>query len=105
VAEGEAEPMTGHDDTPWKPWLRRKPTVDEVVALAKEYYALDGNGVGGSLHIVLDDGNLGRSHVTWCEGYACGARDRPGAVLAGALLRLSKKERKAVYDRYGEYYR
>lgn len=88
----------------WTRQERRKPTVDEVVEMAHAYYRLDGNGVGGSLHIVLDDGNIGRSHVTWCEGYACGARDEPGIQLAAALLRLTRKERAAVYARYGDYY-
>ena len=35
-----------------------RPTVPEVVELARRCYAKPGNGVGGTLHAILDDGNI-----------------------------------------------
>ncbi len=36
--------------------MDKKPTITEVLSLVKEYYLIPGNSVGGSLHIVLDEG-------------------------------------------------
>ncbi len=40
----------------------KKPTITEVLSLIKEYYSIPGNSVGGSLHIVLDDGKVKREN-------------------------------------------
>lgn len=87
----------------WTPQDPRTPTIDEVVALARDYYAIPENIVGGSFHIVLDDGNIEDGHVDWCRGYAHGSKDRAGSDLGDALARLSEFERESVYDRYDEY--
>lgn len=57
-----------------------------------------GNSVGGSLHIVLSDGNIDDHHITWVEGYACGAKDDDGYVIANMLSRLNADDRQAWYD-------
>lgn len=95
--------ITGDDFPHW--WSSpAPPTVDEVVELARAYYAHPDNGAGGSFHIVLDDGNLEDEDVHWCQGYAAGANDRPhGWVLGVALGRLTFEQREAVYARYDEY--
>lgn len=56
--------------------------------LIDRYYAMDGNGVGGSLHIVLDDGNHDRGSVQFCLDWAIREGDRAGEALARALLAL-----------------
>jgi len=72
-------------------------TYDECVAAANAYYAKDGNGAGGSLHVVLDDGNVETEHVRFCEEYAREREDWDGVILAQMLLTLTVEERERMY--------
>jgi hypothetical protein len=74
-----------------------KPTVDRVGPLVREFYGLPGNGVGGSLHIVLDDGNVEDGSVRFCRDYALEHGDAIGYALANVLLRMSKTQRHKLY--------
>lgn len=56
--------------------------------LIERYYEMPGNGAGGSLHVVLDDGNHERSSVEFCLNYAIKDGDKAGEALARALLAL-----------------
>lgn len=76
-----------------------KPTVPEVLPLVEAYYAKDGNGAGGSLHIVLDDGNVANGHIEFCRDYAERKGDKDGAALAAILLRMSRTQRHRLYRR------
>lgn len=87
----------------WNPTDLRPPTIDEVVKLARDYFALPGNSTGGSFHIVLEDGNLSNSNVAFCSGYASGSGDVAARTLGVALSLLSRKQRAQVYERYAEY--
>lgn len=58
------------------------------IGLIDCYYGMDGNGVGGSLHIVLDDGNHERDSVQFCLNWAIREGDKAGEALARALLAL-----------------
>lgn len=69
-----------------------KPTLPVVRDLVRLYYALPGNGAGGSLHIVLDDNNVERRFIWFCHKYACKHGDTAGANLAAVLLRLSNSQ-------------
>lgn len=71
----------------------KKPTVPEVEPLVIAYCAKDGNGVGGSLHIVLDDGNVNDGHVEWCIEHARELGDEDGVKLGKILLQMSKTQR------------
>lgn len=71
----------------------KKPTVPEVMPLIEAYYAKSGNGVGGSLHIVLEDGNVEDHHVRWCLECAEKHGDTDGVELAKLLLAMSKTQR------------
>lgn len=73
-----------------------KPTRPEVESLVKAFYKLDGNGAGGSLHIVLDDYNWERGHIEFCVGYAIEKGDAPGEWLARVLLMLSPSQRRKI---------
>lgn len=73
-----------------------KPTIPEVAPLIAAYYAKPGNEVGGSLHIVLDDGNIERYHVEFCRRYAEEHNDPDGAALAEILLQCSITQRKKL---------
>lgn len=77
-----------------------KPTVPEVAPLVKAFYAMWGNGVGGSLHIVLDDGNVEDSSIEFCRKWAEDHGDLSGIALAMVLARMSKTQRsKLAYYR------
>jgi len=71
---------------------------DDFIKLCGDYYEKE--PVGGSLHIVLDDGNLKDCHIIWCEGYACGAEDDEGKDIASLMLNMSMTQRKKVYNSY-----
>lgn len=77
--------------------MATKPTVPEVLPLVQQYYAKPGNECGGSLHIVLDDGNVETEHVAYCQQYAKDRGDDFGYALAGLLLRMSKTQRLKLY--------
>lgn len=77
--------------------------VRVAVLAARSYYAKDGNGVGGSLHIVLDDGNLDAMNVTYCLEWARKHDDRDGEALALLLSDMTQTQRAKVYARYGDY--
>lgn len=68
-----------------------KPTVPDVMPLVNDYYR--NNGTGGALHLVLDDGNVDDSHVSFCLNEAAQNDDLPGVHLALLLLRMSKTQR------------
>lgn len=73
-----------------------KPTIPEVIPLCREYYAKPGNCSGGSLHIVLEDGNIEDSHVRFCIEFAREEGDPDGVALAETLLSMSKTQRKRL---------
>ena len=74
-----------------------KPTVPEVLPLVKEYYEKDGNCAGGSLHVVLDDGNTEKIFVEGCVEWAKENNDEDGEKLAQLLLMMSKTQRDKIY--------
>lgn len=71
--------------------VSRKPTVPEVLPFVRALYEVE--CTGGSLHIVLDDGNLADSHVRFCLDEARKIGDRFGEALASVLLRMSVTQR------------
>jgi hypothetical protein len=70
-----------------------KPNVPDVAPIVRAYYALPGNGAGGSLHIALDDGNVRDSDLDFCIERAEERGDEHGAALARVLRRMSKTQR------------
>ncbi len=78
-----------------------RPTVPQVVPIARAYYGLPGNGVGGSLHIVLDDENVQDSHVDFCIQQAVDTCDHPGYMLGCILRKMTRTQRAKVSDRIG----
>lgn len=75
-------------------------TIPEVLPLVRDYYAQPGNGAGGNFHIVLDDGNINRTHVVWCWNRAREARDWRGMALGFKLLRMTISQRKRLTRDY-----
>ncbi len=74
-----------------------KPCIPEVLPLVLEFYAMPGNGVGGALHIVLDDGNVEASHVEWCVKRASEEGDVDAEILGRVLLLMSITQRTKLY--------
>lgn len=68
-----------------------KPTIPDVIEKFYQYYLK--NPVWGSLHIVLDDGNIKDEHVRHCLDKALERNDLEGAQLAETLLTMSKTQR------------
>lgn len=74
-----------------------KPSVRDVLPLVLSYYSRPGNGAGGLLHIVLDDGNVDDDDVQYCYGRACEEEDHEAITLADLMLRMSKSQRLRLY--------
>jgi hypothetical protein len=74
-----------------------RPTVPEVIGIVRDYYAKPGNIVGGSLHLVLEDGNIDDESVRFCLQWAIDKDDQDGIRLAGMLLTMTKTQRKKLY--------
>ena len=73
-------------------------TVREVIPWVRDYYELPGNAAGGSLHIVLEDGNVDEPLVAHCIQYAAKRGDKAGVALGNILLRMSPTQRAKVAD-------
>lgn len=76
--------------------MNSKPTIPEVLPLIQDYYAKPENGVGGSLHIVLEDCNVSDDDVESCIKWAINEGDEEGERLARILLRMSKTQRRKL---------
>ena len=74
-----------------------KPIVPEVLALIRAYYARPGNGAGGNLHVVLDDGNIKLKDVQYCFDYCIDQMDWAGARIMVMMLRMSRSQRRRLY--------
>lgn len=78
------------------PRLELPQLLSEFGELIPTFYSWAGNLAGGSLHIVLDDGNHDRSSLALCLREAVERGDRAGFALAAALLELHDEELAAV---------
>ena len=67
------------------------------VALIHNYYQIPGNGAGGVLHIVLDDGNLEDSNLMFCENAAKKAGDAKALEIITLMWRMSMAQREKLY--------
>jgi len=76
--------------------MTTKPTITEVLPIVRAYYAKPGNEVGGSLHIVLDDGNVSDDDVRFCLQQARERDDADGVALAEKLLLMSRTQRRKL---------
>lgn len=91
------------EDPPKIPKERRhmkpsaKITVPEVIKRFTAYKQRPGNGCWGSLHIVLDDGNIKDSNIQFCIDYAIKTCDTEGVELGKILLSMSKSQRLKLY--------
>ena len=70
-----------------------RPTIPEFRDRFAAYHNRPENAAWGSLHIVLDDGNVRDSDVEFCIGWAADRGDVEGEVLARILRTMSKTQR------------
>lgn len=68
-------------------------TVPDVLPRVKAYVNQPGNGVGGRLHIILDDGNVQDHDVQWCIDNALEVGDVEAAEIGRLLLSMTKTQR------------
>lgn len=77
-----------------------KPSVPQVTPAVHAYRDSKGNTLGGSLHIVLDDGNVDDFSVKFCIAHARGRDDIEGVALGEVLLRMSRTQRKKIAEQF-----
>ena len=78
-----------------------RPTVRDVVPLVEAFYGLPGCGVGGALHIVLDDANLDDDSIQWCMDTAdehWSQEPECAKLLGRILLQMTKTQRRKLAD-------
>jgi len=73
-----------------------KPNIPDVLDRFVDYYSKPENNVWGSLHIVLDDLNVGDDSVRWVIEHAREHGDEDGVRLGEILLTMSKTQRKRL---------
>jgi hypothetical protein len=73
-----------------------KEWFDKFMELVHHYYEQE--PCGGQLHIVLDDGNLEDTHISWCAGLANGVQDHEASDLANLMEFMSMEQRQRVYE-------
>lgn len=76
-------------------------TVPQLIEAAKSYYIKNRNG--GSLHIVLDDGNIKDSHIKFCIDCAKLNGDVEGTELGEMILSASFTQRTKLVKSYSKY--
>lgn len=69
-----------------------------LIRRVQKYYEVYGNECGGSLHIVLDDGNIEDDHILFCQEGAKEREDILGEKIAESLLKLSMRDRQWIYE-------
>jgi hypothetical protein len=70
----------------------------QLVGAAKLYYRLPGNGAGGNLHLVLDDGNCDDDSMWVCIKGCVQESDKAGLYIAAVMLfAMTEDEREEFY--------
>ena len=73
-----------------------RPKVPEVAAMIRAYYELPGNGVGGRLHVVLDDNNMERHFIADSLEDCLKAGDEAGAAICRAMLAMTPSQKRRL---------
>lgn len=75
-------------------------TRAEVEQALLEYYELPHDGLGGNLHIVIEDQNIRDSDIQFCKEQAEAEGDELGVLIADALMQMSKTQRLKIASKY-----
>lgn len=73
-------------------------TLPEVMPLVETLYSLPQHGVGGHLHIVLDDGNVQDDDLAYCLDRAREDGCAACYALALILLQMSGTQRRKIAE-------
>lgn len=73
--------------------IDKKPTIPEVLPIAKAWYSKPGNGVGGMFHIILEDGNNEKHWAERALEQAQASGDADAIQLAKLLVAMSPTQR------------
>lgn len=68
-------------------------TLEDMIA---QYYSKDGNGTGGNLHVVLDDGNVNDLHIDFCRNQCALNGDVDGLAILDVIAAMPEKDRRAA---------
>lgn len=75
-----------------------KTMAESFVDTAKLYYRLPGNGAGGNLHLVLDDGNCDDDSMWVCIKSCVKESDKMGLYIAATMLfTMTEEQREKLY--------
>ena len=77
----------------------RRLTIPDVLHEFRAYPLKD--EAWGSLHNVMEDGNVDDDSVYWCYRHAKKVGDKAGQRLAGLLLNLTKTQRRKLPFKVG----
>jgi hypothetical protein len=84
---------------------RRAEFVEAFSVALDAYYEMEGRSVGGSVHVIFDDGNVSQEVADWCaeraEEWSRDWGDPPfpeDVTIAKWAALLTTDERRAVYE-------
>ncbi len=84
--------------------MKPKLSVDAAMLARFRAYRDNGNEYsGGSLHIMIADGNFASSHIRECIVWAKQFNDREGQELAELLLQMSRTQRRKIAAKWEEW--
>ena len=74
-----------------------KPFINDLIQYY--YISVPDYGCGGSLHVVLDDGNIEHANINWCKDKCEEDNDALGMLIADILLEFTEEELQEMYDK------
>lgn len=75
---------------------RAKPSIPDIVPLVLEYYAREGNSVGGIFHVILDDKNYEKCFADSALLEARETKDPLTIKIAEMLADMSSTQRRKL---------
>lgn len=84
--------------------MSRKQFIEytDIVPLIREFKKNPKNGVGGNLHIYLDDGNIEDEFVRWCLERCIEREDDLGEAICRLSLKMSYTQRSKLSGAFYE---
>lgn len=73
-----------------------KPTVPEVLPLLRDYLKKPRNNCGGSLHVIVDNGNDTPAAVAWCLDYVKRSGDQDAILILEKMVQMSRTQIKKL---------
>lgn len=82
--------------------MKRFIEYPDIVPLVREFKKNPDNGVGGNLHIFLEDGNIEDDHIAFCLSKCVERGDDLGEAICRLSLRMSHTQRKRLSREFYE---